>query len=187
MNADDSGQCGFQRLLALIGLAQSGDLAALDREIPHVGQLGHAEVLGDDRRHGAAGAVGGLVAGDHQIGRRFDLSNRMREHPGGLHHVRAGDPVVEHVYGLVSAHRQRLADRLAGPLGPQRQDDDLAGPALGFFLLLDQQRRFDGAFVDLVQDGIGGVAIEGEVTVAELALRPCVRDLLDQNHDVGHG
>ena len=187
MNADHGRQGGLQGLLALVGLAQSGDLAALDGEVPHVRQLRHSEVLGNDRRHGAAGAVGGLIAGDHQIGRRFDLSDRVREHPGGLHHVRAGHPVVEHVYRLVGAHRQRLADRFAGALRPERQHNDLAGPALGFFLLFDQQRRFDSALVDLVQDGIGGVPIEGEVTVAELALRPCVRDLFDQNHDVGHG
>src|SRR5699024_7254545 len=34
--------------------------------------------------------------------------------------------------------------------------------------------------------GVGGVAIKGEVTFGELALRPGVWDLFDQDHDVRH-
>jgi hypothetical protein len=53
--------------------------------------------------------------------------------------------------------------------------------------LAELQRLFDGALIDLVQNGVGGLTIEGEVTGGELALRPRVWDLFDQNHDVGHG
>ena len=148
-----------------------------------MGQLRQPEVLGDDRRDRAAGAVSGLIAGDHQIG-AFDGAERASQSPTGLHHVRTVQLGVEQVYALVGAHRQRLADRLGGTLGTGGQHGH---GALAALFLLDQQRLFDGALVDLVQHGVGGLTIEGEVTGGELALRPCVWDLFDQNHDVGHG
>ena len=61
--------------------------------------------------------------------------------------------VVLEVDGLVGAHRQCLADRLGGALRACGQEGDRAFAAL---FLLDQQRLFDGALVDLVQHGVGG-------------------------------
>ena len=95
-------------------------------------------------------------------------------------------PVVEQVDGLVGAHRQRLADRLGGALRARGQQGHRALGAVGGLFLPDQQRLFDGALVDLVQHGVGGLTVQGPVAVGELALRPGVWDLLDQDHDVRH-
>ncbi len=42
--------------------------------------------------------------------------------------------------------------------------------AVGGFLLLDQKRLFDGALVDLVEHGVGGLTVESEIAVGQLAL-----------------
>ena len=167
---------------AVVGLALAGDLAAVDRHLAQVRQLRQAQVLGDDRRNRAADAVGGLVAGDDQLG-ALDGAERAGQRPAGLDHVGAVQALVEQVHGLVGAHRQGLADRLGGALGAGCQHGHSAVAA---FLLLDQQRFFDGALVDLVEHGVGGLAVEGAIAVGQLALRPGVWDLFDQDHDVRH-
>src|SRR6185436_10488872 len=48
------------------------------------------------------------------------------------------------------------------------------------------KRLFDGPLVDLVEHGVGGLTVEGEIAVGQLALRPRVRDLFDQDHDIRH-
>ena len=113
-------------------------------------------------------------------------AQRAGQRPPGLDDVGTVHAVVEQVHGLVGAHRQRLADRLGGALGAGGQDGDGALGAVGGFLLLDQQRLFDGALVDLVEHGVGGLAVKGEVAVGQLAFRPRVWDLFDQDHDVRH-
>ena len=132
--------------------------------------------------HRAADAVGGLVAGDDQLG-ALDGAQRARQRPAGLDHVGAVQAVVLEVDGLVGAHRQRLADRLGGALGTGGQHGHRAVAALA---LLDLQRLFDRALVDLVQHRVGGLTVQRVIAVSQLALRPGVWDLLDQDHDVRH-
>ncbi|GFG89559.1 hypothetical protein MBOU_16010 [Mycobacterium bourgelatii] len=146
-------------------------------------QLRQPEVLGDDGRDRARHTVGGLVAGDHQLG-ALDGAQRPRERPTGLDDVRALQPVVLEVHGFVGTHRQSLADCFGGALGAGGQHGDRAFAA---FPLPDLQRFLDGALVDLVQDRVGSLAVERPVTVFQLALGPGVWDLLDQDHDVRHG
>ena len=111
-----------------------------------------------------------------------DLAERGGQGPRGLDRVGAVEGRVVDVHGLVGTHGQRLADGVGGAVRTGGEHGHLA--ALG---LLDQQRFFDGALVDLVEHGVGGLAVEREVTVGELALGPGVGDLLDQNDDVRHG
>jgi len=94
--------------------------------------------------------------------------------------------VVLEVDGLVGAHGQGLADRLGGALGARGQHGHRPVDAVGGLFLPDLQRFFDGALVDLVQNRVGGLAVQRVIAVGELALRPGVRDLLDQDHDVRH-
>jgi hypothetical protein len=116
-----------------------------------------------------ADAVGGLVTGDHQLG-ALDGAQRTRQRPSGLDDVGAVQPVVDQVDGLVGAHRQRLADRLGGPLRSGGQHGHRSLGAVGGLFLPDEQRLFDGAFVDLVQHGVGGLAVQRPVAVREFAL-----------------
>src|ERR1700733_13313494 len=90
--------------------------------------------------------------------------------PAGLDDVGAVQPLVEQVDGLVGAHGQRLADRLSRPLGTRGQHRHRSLFAVGGFLLADQQRLFDGALVDLVQHGVGGLAVQRPIAVFEFAL-----------------
>ncbi len=143
-------------------------------------QLRQAQVLGDNRGDGTGTTIGGLIARDDQFD-TLDLAQRAGQHPGGLHGVGAADRRIVDVDGLVGTHGKRLADGLGGPVRTGGQHGDLT--ALG---LLDQQRFFDGALVDLVEDGVGGLAIEGEITVGQLALGPSVGNLLDEYDDVRH-
>src|SRR6478672_4655132 len=85
-----------------------------------------------------------------------------------------------------SAQRQGLADGLGRALGAGCEHCHSALSAVGGFLLLDQKRLFDGPLVDLVEHGVGGLTVEGEIAVGQLALRPRVWDLFDQDHDVRH-
>ncbi len=66
---------------------------------------GDAQVLGDDGRNSADAAVGGLVAGDDQVGRLVvlegDLSESSSERPCGLDRVGAVQCRVVDVDGLV--------------------------------------------------------------------------------------
>src|SRR6476469_8283099 len=176
------GKRGLDGEHAVVGLALAGHLAALDGHLAQVRELGQAQVLGDDGRNRTADAVGGLIACDDQLG-ALDSAERAGQRPTGLHHVGPVQTVVEHVYGLVGAHRQRLADRLGGALGSGGQHGHRR---IAAFPLLDQQRLFDSALVDLVEHGVGGLAVKGEVAVGQLPFRPRVRDLLDQDHDVRH-
>jgi hypothetical protein len=45
-----------------------------------------------------------------------------------------------------------------------------SGPAVGGLFLPDQQRLFDGALVDLIQHGVGGLAVQRPIAVGEFAL-----------------
>ncbi len=184
----DTHHCGQWRLdgeHTVIGLALAGHLAALDGHFAQVGELRKTQVLGDDGRHRTADAVGGLVARDDQLG-ALDGAERTRQRPPGLDDVRTVHALVEQVHRLVGTHRQRLTNRLGGALGTGGQHRDGALGAVGGCLLLDQQGLFDGALVDLVEHGIGGLAVKGEVAVGQLALRPGIWDLFDQDHDVRH-
>ena len=89
---------------------------------------------------------------------------------------------VVDVDGLVGAHRQSLADSVGGAVGTCGQHRYLT--ALSF---LDEECFFDGALVDLVEDCVGGFTVKRVVAVGQLALGPCVGDLLDQNNDIRHG
>jgi hypothetical protein len=83
------------------------------------------------------------------------------------------------VYGLVRAHRQRLADRLGRPLRAHRQDGDLA--AVG---LLEPERLLHRVLVDLVHHRVDRLAVQRVVRLGQPALRPGVGHLLDQYDDV---
>ena len=100
-------------LKTLVGLPLTADLGALDDHGAHMGHLGQPEVFGDDGRDRAAGTVAGRIAGDDQLG-ALDGAQRASQGPAGLDHVRAVQAGVEQVHTLVGAHRERLADGLAG-------------------------------------------------------------------------
>lgn len=158
-------------------------------QIPALTQLRQGrdlQVFGDDRRNCAGAAVGGLVTRDDEIGRLVvlerDVAQCRSQGVPGLDGVGAVQARVVEVYRAVRTHRQSLADRVGGAIGACGQNLDLT--ALSF---LDEQGFFDGPLVDLVENGVCSLAIEGVVTVAELALGPCVWNLLDQNNDVRHG
>jgi hypothetical protein len=154
---------------AIVGLALTGDLAALDRHLAQVGQLRQAQILGDDRGHRSADAVGGLVTGDDQLG-ALDGAQRAGQRPPRLHDVGAVHAVVEQVHRFVGAHRQGLAVGIGRTLGTGCEHGHSAFGAVGGFLLLDQKRLFDGALVDLVEHGVGGRTVESEIAVGQLAL-----------------
>src|SRR5262249_19817352 len=113
--------------------------------------------------------VGRFVAGNDQLS-ALDRAQRTRQRPAGLDDVRAVHAVVFEVDGLVGAHRQGLADRLGSPLGARGQHGDRALDAVGGLFLPDLQRLFYRALVDLVQHRVGGLAVQREIAVSELAL-----------------
>jgi hypothetical protein len=69
-----------------------------------------------------------------------------------------------------------------GAVRAHGEDRDLAAGGL-----LDLQGLLDGVLVDLVHDDVDRRAVEGLVTVLELALGPGVGHLLDQYDDVHVG
>jgi hypothetical protein len=83
------------------------------------------------------------------------------------------------VHSLVRAHGQRLADGVGRLLRAHGDDRDLAAVSLSLAKAL-----LDRVVVEFVDHGIGGVPIQSAVICPELALRPGVRYLLDQDHDV---
>ena len=169
---------------AVVGLALTGDLAVVDRQLAQVGQLRQAQVLGDDGRDRAADTVGGLVAGDDQVD-ALDGAQRAGQRPAGLDHVGAVQAVVLEVDGLVGAHRQRLADRLGGALGAGGQDGDRALVAVRSFSLISSA---SSTARSLISSSTASAASRSSVKSpsVQLALRPRVRDLFDQDHDVRH-
>src|SRR5699024_5802961 len=110
-----------------------------------------------------------------------DLADRRGQRPGGLDGVGAVERLVVEVDGLVRTHGQGLADGLRGPVAARAQHGDFT--VLG---LLDLEGLFDRALVDLIQHGVRCLAVQGEVPLAELALGPGVRNLLDQYDNVWH-
>ena len=87
--------------------------------------------------------------------RALDGPIALGEHLGGRS-VRAVQCLVVDVHRLVGAHGERLADGLGGAAGTDGDHGDLA--AVG---LLEQQRLLDRTLVDLVEDGVGGLTIQG--------------------------
>src|SRR3954447_948882 len=81
--------------------------------------------------------------------------------------------------GLVGAHGEGLADRVGGLVRAHREDRHLAAVRL-----LDRQRLFDGVLVELVDDTVGGFAIEGVVVAPQLAFGRRVRHLFHADDDV---
>src|SRR5882724_2337044 len=112
-----------------------------------------------------------------------DGAQRPRQRPPGLDDVRAVQADVLEVDRLVGPHREGLADRLGGALRARGEHGDRALAALP---LADLQRLFHRAFVDLIQHRVGALAVQRVIAVGQLALRPGVWDLLDQDHDVRH-
>ena len=76
--------------------------------------------------------------------------------------------------------------RLGRALGSGGQDGHRPLDAVGGLFLSDLQCLFHSTLVDLVQHRIGGLAVQRVIAVGQLALRPGVWDLLDQDHDVRH-
>ena len=71
--------------------------------------------------------------------------------------------LVSDVDRLVRAHRERLADRVGGPVRADGHHGDLAA-----LRLLDQQSLLDGALVDLVEHGVGRLTVQRVVAVESL-------------------
>src|SRR4051794_27003676 len=93
-DADHGGQRRLDGEQSVVGLTLAGDLAALDRDLAQVGQLGQAQVFGDYRRNRAADAVGGLVAGDDKLG-ALDGAQGTGQRPPRLDQVGAVQAVIE--------------------------------------------------------------------------------------------
>src|SRR5690606_1276494 len=180
-DAHDGGQGGLEVGHAVLGLAVDLDGRAVDGELAGVRQLRHAEQLGEHRGDRTAAAVRGLVTGDHQVV-AVDLAEGAGDDLRRGDYVRALQRLVGDVDGLVGTHGQGLADGVGRTVGTDAQDGHLA-----FAGLLDLERLFDGTLVDLVDHRVGGLTVQGVVTLVELALRVRVRHLLDQYNDVGHG
>lgn len=81
----------------------------------------------------------------------------------------------------IGAHRQDLADGVESCVGSHGHDGDL-----GIRRLLEGQGFLRGALVDLVQDEVGVLAVEGVVHLGQGAFGSGVRDLFDEYDDV-HG
>ena len=140
---------------------------ALDRDLAGVGQRRQPQHLGDHRRHRRRPPVRRLVAGQHQV-HVPDGADHAGQRPRRADRVRAGQGLVGQVHRRVGAHRQRLADRLGGPVRAHRHDGHRA--AVG---LLELQRLLDGALVDLVEHRVGGVPVQGTVRPATGARSRC--------------
>jgi hypothetical protein len=162
---------------ALFGDPLCGQRAAGDGQRPDERELRQIKPLGEHRRDRRCAPVTGLVAGDDQI--KADATGGGGQGRRGLHGVGSGERVVQHVHRLVSAHCQRLPQRFSGLLGPHRENCHLS--AVG---LHELQGGFHAAGVDLVDDIIGGIAVEGPIGGPQSSFRVSVGHMLDQDHDV---
>ncbi len=136
------------------------------------------EVLGEHRRHHAAVAVGGDVAGDDEV--ELSATQCGGEHLGGQTEIRTGQTFIGHMHGIVGTHGQTLADRGGRGIGRHRDDGHL-GVAVAVLL---RQGDLEGTLTDLVEDGFRGAAIGEPGFQVQLAVAVRIRDLFDQHRDL---
>ena len=104
---------------------------------------------------------------------------RLRASPGIIQRIGPGELVVDQVDGLVGAHGQGLANGLAGLVRAHGQDGHLAAVRFG-----ELEPLLDRVLVELVDDPVGGRAVEPGVLRPQGAFRPGIGDLLHADDDV---
>ena len=178
-DADHRGQLDLDRVVAVLGLALTAQLAVVDVDLDHLGQRGHLQVVGDDRADRVALAVIGLLAEQHQI-RALGLEHLGQRVAGGTD-VRAAERGVGEVHGAVSSEGNRLVQGADGGVGAHRHRDDLLDR--NRTALLDLHGGLDGVCVEGVQVLLAA-AVQAHRVGVDALLNGGVRNLLDQDADL---
>ena len=166
------------RVVAELGLALRGGLAAGDLELRDLGDDRHAQPVGHRGPEDGAVAVGGLLAEQHQVGRlglRSPRRARGSWPPGPSRRPPRPTPARR---GRRPCARPLRIDSSAR-LGAHRDEDDLA-VARG---VLQAQRLLDGVEVVRFSDRSPERSIRMRAGV-DAAVRTGVRNLLDADRDL---